>query len=47
LQRLPAAQALRLDGVTNGVGMHTQFTGAGTDFPALGVKVAANLRADF
>ena len=39
--------SVRLDGVANGVGMNAQFAGNGADFPMLGVKVAANLRAGF
>ena len=42
-----ALKRSRLDGVAHGVGMHAQFTGDGADFPMLGIKVAANLRAGF
>src|SRR5262249_24732870 len=42
-----AAEALRLDGVATGSGMLAQLTGDGADLPVLGVKVAANLGADF
>ncbi len=40
-------ETLRLDGVAHGVRMHAQFTGDGADLPMLGIKIAANLRADF
>ena len=42
-----AAEALRLDGQANGVGMHAQFTGNGANFPVLGVEVMANLHTGF
>src|SRR5207247_9596380 len=40
-------ETLRFNGVAHGVRMHAQFTGDRADLPMLGVKVAANLRADF
>src|ERR1019366_8884024 len=46
-QWLHAAEAFRLDGVSNRIGMDAQFTGNRADFPMLRVKVAANLRAGF
>ena len=44
---LELVEAFALDRVANGVGVDAQFTGDGADFPMLGVKVAANLRAGF
>jgi hypothetical protein len=46
-QWLHAAEAFRLDGVSDGIGMDAQFTCNRADFPMLRVKVAANLRAGF
>src|ERR1019366_1108292 len=46
-QWLHAAEAFRLDGVSDGIGMDAQFTGNRADFPMLRVKVAANLRSGF
>ncbi len=42
-----AVEALGLNGVANGIGVHAQFAGDGADFPMLGVKVAANLSTRF
>src|ERR1044071_9490784 len=46
-QWLRATETLGLDGVAHRVRMHAQFAGDGSDFPMLGVKVAANLRTNF
>ena len=46
-QRLGAFEAFALNRVTNGIRVDAQFTGDSADLPMLGVKVAANLCADF
>src|ERR1700722_7202325 len=46
-QRLGAFEAFALNRVANGVRVNAQITGDRADFPVFGVKVAANLRADF
>jgi hypothetical protein len=40
-------EALRLDGLADGIGMDGQLTGNGADLPMFGVKIAANLGAGF
>jgi len=46
-QRLGTIEAFAFNGVANGVRVDAQFTGNRADFPVFGVKVAADLRADF
>jgi hypothetical protein len=40
-------EALGLDGFAHGIGMKSQLTGDGADFPMLGVKVATDLHTGF
>ena len=44
---LSAIEAIRFDGIANGIGVNVEFAGNGADFPVLGVKVSANLHARF
>ena len=46
-QRLSAVEAVRLDGIANGIGMNAEFSCNGADFPVLGVKITANLYVSF
>jgi hypothetical protein len=46
-QRLGTVEAFTFHRVANGVRVDAQLTGDGADFPVFGVKVAADLRADF
>jgi hypothetical protein len=46
-QRLGASEAFALNRVANGVRVDAQFTGNRAYLPVFGVKVAADLRADF
>ena len=46
-QRLGVGEAFALNRMANGVRVDAQFTGNRADLPVFGVKVAANLRADF
>jgi hypothetical protein len=45
--RLSTIEAVRFDGIADGIGMNIEFAGNGADFPVLGVKVTANLHAHF
>ena len=46
-QRFGTIEAFAFYRVANSIGVDAQFTGDGADFPVFGVKVAADLRADF
>jgi hypothetical protein len=42
-----ATEAVRLDGITNGIGVNVQLSGNGADFPVPGIKVTAYLYVRF
>lgn len=46
-QRLGTVEAFTFHRVAKGVRVDAQLTGDGADFPVFGVKIAADLRADF
>ena len=45
--RLRTFEAVRLDGIANGIRVHVKFACDGADFPVLGVKVTAYLYVGF
>ena len=42
-----ATEAVRFDGITNGIGVNVQFSGNGADFPVFGIKITADLYVRF
>ena len=42
-----ATEAVRFDGLTNGIGVNVQFSCDGADFPVLGIKITADLHTCF
>ena len=46
-QRLGAVEPVRFDGMTNGLGVHVEFSCNSADFPVFSIKVTANLHVGF